>query len=255
MSDLVKVGGTQTEISPYAPRSFEGAWEMAQIVAKSRLAPSIATPEAAFVVMALGADMGMSLSQSLRGIQIIDGKACPTADCLVACVLTSGKAEYFTEVETTPDHSTWETRRKGESKPRRSTFTIQEAQAAGLVRAGSGWQKFPQRMLKARAKAFLVRDVYPDLALGLYTPEEIQETVPEPIRAQVVVEQVASQPVPQPVEERVAPPWAHALAEANDVKALRDVANALTKEGVPHTEIKPLFDARLAEIRSVEAAQ
>lgn len=249
MSNLARVESTQIEASPYSPRSFEGAWEMAQIVAKSRLAPSIQTPEAAFVVMALGADMGMSLSQSLRGIQVIDGKASPTADCLVACVLNSGKAEYFTEIETTPDHSTWETRRKGESKPRRSTFTMEDARLAGLVRPGSGWAKFPQRMLKARAKAFLVRDVYPDLTLGLYTPEELQDVAAEhePIRAQVVVESVTAAPA-EP--ERVAPPWAHAIAEAQDVKSLRDAANSLAREGIPGAEIKPLFDARLAELRA-----
>ena len=249
MSDLVRVGSTQMEASPYAPRNFESAWEMAQIVAKSRLATSIATPEAAFVVMALGADMGMSLSQSLRGIQVIDGKASPTADCLVACVLNSGKAEYFTEVETTPEKSTWETKRKGEAKPRRSTFTMEDARLAGLVRPGSGWAKFPQRMLKARAKAFLVRDVYPDLALGLYTPEELQDIAAdrEPIRTQVVVENVTT-PAVEP--EKVAPQWAHAIAEASDVKALRDAANALAREGIPGAEIKPLFDARLAELRA-----
>lgn len=248
----------QTAIDPYSPRSFEGAWELAQIVVKSRMNGSIQTTEAAFMVMALGNDMGLSVSQSLRGIQVIEGKACPSADCLVACVIRSGLAEYIVEVETNEDHSTWETKRKGEAKPRRSTFSMADAERAKLTSRGkdpsnSNWAKYPKRMLSARAKAFLVRDVYPDFALGLYTPEEIQDVSAErePIRTQVVVESVA----PAPVQERVAPPWAHALAEANDVKALRDVANALTKEGVPHTEIKPLFDARLAEIRSAEAAQ
>lgn len=251
MSDLVRVDSTQLVSSPYSPRSFEGAWEMAQIVAKSRLAPSIQTPEAAFVVMALGSDMGMSLSQSLRGIQVIDGKACPTADCLVACVLSSGKAEYFWEVETTKEKSVWETKRKGESRPRRSVFTIEDARLAGLIRPNSGWSKFPERMLKARAKAFLVRDVYPDLALGLLTPDELEDdnVLREPIRAQVIVESAAIEP-----QEAVsaAPAWAHSLANAADAHALRDVANALVKEGIPMAEIKPLFDARLAEMKAAK---
>ena len=251
MSDLVRVESTQLATNPYSPRSFEGAWEMAQIVAKSRLAPSIQTPEAAFVVMALGSDMGMSLSQSLRGIQVIDGKACPTADCLVACVLNSGRAEYFREVETTKERSVWETRRKGEAKPQRSVFTIEDARTAGLIRPGSGWAKFPERMLKARAKAFLVRDVYPDLSLGLYTPDEIEDdNVPrEPIRAQVIVESAVIEP-----QEAVsaAPAWAHSIVNAVDAHALRDAANGLVKSGVPMAEIKPLFDARLSELRAAK---
>ena len=249
MSDLARVESTQLVSSPYSPRSFEGAWEMAQIVAKSRLAPSIQTPEAAFVVMALGSDMGMSLSQSLRGIQVIDGKACPTADCLVACVLNSGRAEYFREVETTKEKSVWETRRKGEAKPQRSVFTIEDARTAGLIRPGSGWAKFPERMLKARAKAFLVRDVYPDLSLGLFTPEELgdESADREPIRAQVIVESAVIEPQEA---TNAAPAWAHSIANAVDAHALRDAANGLVKSGVPMAEIKPLFDARLSELRA-----
>lgn len=247
MSDLARVESTQM-IDPYMPRDFSAAWEMAQIVVKSRMAGSIQNPEAAFMVMALGSDMHMSVSQSLRGIQVIEGKPCPTADCLVACVLRSGLAEYFVEVETTADRSTWETKRKGEPRPRRSTFSMEDARQAGLIRQGGNWQKYPQRMLKARAKAFLARDVYPDLTLGLYTPEELgDETIDrEPIRAQVIVESAVIEP-----QEAVsaAPAWAHSLANAADAHALRDVANSLVKEGVPMAEIKPLFDARLAELK------
>jgi hypothetical protein len=32
-------------------------------------------------------------------------------------------------------------------------------------------------MCSARAKAFLARDIFPDVCFGLYTPEELQEAV------------------------------------------------------------------------------
>lgn len=239
MSNLARI--EPTSIDPYSPRSFEGAWELAQIVAKSRLG-NMPTPEAAFMVLALGNDMGLSVSQSLRGIQIIEGKPCPTADCLVACILRSGLAEYFVEVETTAEQSTWETKRKSESKPRRSTFTIEQARTAGLVKPNGNWVKYPERMLKARAKAFLARDVYPDLTLGLYTPEEIREPI------HVDVEQVES--VDEPIPYRVStPPWAAIIESARTLDELKTVCNDLVKkDGIPQDEVAPYFKARMAEL-------
>lgn len=252
-----------TAIDPYSPRTFEGAWELAQIIVKSRMNSSIQTPEAAFMVMALGSDMGLSVSQSLRGIQIIEGKACPTADCLVACVIRSGLAEYIVEIETTEDHSTWETRRKGEAKPRRSTFTIDDAKRALLTSRGkdpatNNWSKYPKRMLAARAKAFLVRDVYPDLALGLYIPDEIQ-TEDRPMRVEVEAEvntrAEVGEPVDasfydadQPQEPLGQPAWRVLLDRCDTVDELKTMSRRCVDEGVSAADVRIAFNVRLAEL-------
>ena len=245
-----------TAIDPYNPGNFSEAWRLAEIVAAARLAPGIATPEQALMILALGADLGLSSMQSIRGIHIIEGRPCPSADCLAACVLRSGLAEYFTEVETTEQLSTWETKRKNEAKPRRYTFSIEDAKRAGLTNRGkdpsqNNWNKYPKRMLSARAKAFLVRDVYPDLALGLYTPDEIAE---QPIHVQSEV--VASYPSagPDPVEQDVSNEWQARLMNAPDMQSLKDAANCIVKSGVPSDAVKPFFKARLAEIEGVDEA-
>lgn len=242
-----------TAIDPYSPRTFEGAWELAQIIVKSRMNGSIQTPEAAFMVMALGSDMGLSVSQSLRGIQIIEGKACPTADCLVACVIRSGLAEYIIEVETTEDHSTWETRRKGEKTPRRSTFTIEDAKRALLTSRGkdpatNNWSKYPKRMLAARAKAFLVRDVYPDLALGLYIPDEIE---PSSRRVEVEAEANARTEVGEPVDASfydadIEPTWVTALGECATEDQLKATARQAVNEGANAAQVKEVFASMFA---------
>ena len=240
-----------TSIDPYNPGNFSEAWRLAEIVAAARLSPGIATPEQALLILALGSDLGLSSMQSIRGIHIIEGRPCPSADCLAACVLRSGLAEYFTEIETTEASSTWETKRKNEAKPRRYTFSIEDAKRAGLLNRGkdpsqNNWNKYTKRMLSARAKAFLVRDVYPDLTLGLYTPDEISE---QPIHVQSeVLETYHSEPT--------APAWENAIAQAGDLQALKNAANHAIKSGVSMAEVKPIFDARLAEINNVpEAAQ
>lgn len=244
---------TQTQIDPYSPATFDDAWRLAKIVTSARFAPGISSPEQAILVLALGQDLGLSPMQSIRGIHIIEGRPCPSADCLVACVLRSGLAEYFSEVETTDTSSTWETKRRGEPKARRYTFSLEDAKRAGLTNRGkdpsqNNWNKYPRRMLAARAKAFLVRDVYPDLTLGLYTPDEIGE---QPV--QVTSEVVATYPAetvdpPSGEYPAAAPAWEDSLRTAADLKSLSRAANDAVKSGATMDEVRPVFEARKAEL-------
>jgi hypothetical protein len=56
-----------------------------------------------------------------------------------------------------------------------ATFTIQQAQRAGLIRGGSAWVTYPDRMLWARASAYVVRDFAPGVTLGLRLQDEMDE--------------------------------------------------------------------------------
>ena len=72
------------------------------------------------------------------------------------------------------------TKRKGDPDPISLSYTIDQAEQAGLLkptRSGkpSNWQKMPRQMLRARAKSELARLVYPDLLAGLYTPDELRD--------------------------------------------------------------------------------
>jgi len=65
-----------------------------------------------------------------------------------------------------------------------STFTIEEAKRAGLIRAGSAWTTYPARMLWARASAHVLTDYAPEIVLGMQTEDEAREVYalePEPI--------------------------------------------------------------------------
>src|SRR4029077_17919561 len=53
------------------------------------------------------------------------------------------------------------------------TWTIEQAKRAGLVRDGSGWMKYPEDMLVARATGTIGRRLFEDVILGLYAPEEM----------------------------------------------------------------------------------
>ena len=57
----------------------------------------------------------------------------------------------------------------------RTTFTIEDAQRAGLIRDKSPWKTHPARMLWARASKYVVTDYAPQVALGLALDDEIIE--------------------------------------------------------------------------------
>ena len=162
------------------PRSMNDAVRLAQRLHDSRMFSAYGTPQAVLSTLLLGRELGLPAMAALRSVHVIEGKHSLSADLMVALVLKSGLAEYFTLIETTDEICTYETWRKGKDKPQQLSYTIEQAEQAGLlyVRPGKqpgNWQKIPTQMLRARCKSELARLEYPDLIAGLYTPEELRD--------------------------------------------------------------------------------
>jgi hypothetical protein len=158
-----------------APRSFGEVRELAELAVASGLLPeAISTPEAAFVVIATGMELGLSPMQSLRGIHVVEGKPILAADLLVALAKRSPECLYFRLVESTYERATYETHRRGEPKPTSLTWTLEDARRADLIGRRT-WKAHPAAMLRARCAAALARAVYPDLLLGVYEESEGEE--------------------------------------------------------------------------------
>ena len=162
------------------PRSMNDAVRLAQRLHDSRMFSAYGTPQAVLSTLLLGRELGLPAMAALRSVHVIEGKHSLSADLMVALVLKSGLAEYFTLIETTDEICTYETWRKGKDKPQLLSYTIDQAEQAGLlyVRPGKqpgNWQKIPTQMLRARCKSELARLEYPDLIAGLYTPEELRD--------------------------------------------------------------------------------
>ena len=155
-----------------------GVWlmpvQLAQWMHDSRMFSAYGTPQAVLSTMLLGRELGMPAMAALRSVHVIEGKHSLSADLMVALVLKSGMAEYFQLVESTDKTCTFETKRKGAPQPQRLSYTIDDAEKAGIARKGN-WAKMPKQMLRARAKSELARLEYPDLLAGLYTPEELRD--------------------------------------------------------------------------------
>jgi 5'-3' exonuclease len=154
------------------PRSLGQASQLANALYQSRLfGGAYGTPQAVLSTIIAGRELGLPAMTSLRVFHIVEGKHQMSADYIRARVLQSKIARYFRCTERTPERATFETQREGDP-PMALTYTIAEAQAAGLVKPKSGWEKNPADMLVARASAKLARLVYPEVVHGLYAPEE-----------------------------------------------------------------------------------
>lgn len=131
--------------------------------------------EQALMLMIAGKDLGLSYAQALRAFHVIEGRPSLSADGMVAvCLNHPDKCEYFVTIESTDTLAIVETKRRGHPKPQRMSFSVDDAKRAGLFGRGN-WAKYPAAMLRARAKSALARDVYSDLLLGIYDPDETED--------------------------------------------------------------------------------
>ena len=90
----------------------------------------------------------------------------------------------FRSTEQTDKKCTVETQRKGWPKPVSITYTLDQAEKAGLLARSDAWKKHPSDMLYWRAVSRIISQVYPDIIQGFATVEEEEEN--PTTKAQVV---------------------------------------------------------------------
>lgn len=169
-----------------APRTFDDAWRMAEILAASDLVPKDfkGKPENCLIAMQWGAEVGLKALQSLQGIAVINGRPAMWGDSLIALARNSPLCEYV--VESDDGHTaTCKVKRRGEPEQVR-TFSMEDAKRAGLAGKQGPWVQYPQRMRQLRARAFALRDVFPDVLRGLPVAEEVMDMPREMGPAEVV---------------------------------------------------------------------
>lgn len=66
-------------------------------------------------------------------------------------------------------------------------YSLEDAKAAQLYpgKPGSGWQKDPAAMLRARLISKAIRMIAPEVVMGIYTPEEAADFTSEPVTTKV----------------------------------------------------------------------
>lgn len=213
----------------FEPANVDEGYELAKLlVASGLLGKSIQRPEAAFAVIAVGRELGLTAMQSIRSIHIIEGKPTLSADLIAAlCKSRPDVCLYFRMVESTATVARFETHRKGEPEPTPMTFSIEDAARAGVT-GKDNWKKYPAAMLRARCITALARAVYPDLAMGIYDPDEIEDApVVQQPRYEVVRQ--APTPPPAPVNDATFRKLCDRVDAAENGPTLNGIASATSK--------------------------
>lgn len=132
-------------------------------------------PEDAAVAIQWGMEIGLQPLQALQNVAVVNGNATLWGDALVALVKQSGLCEYLsTEWDEQTLTATVRTKRKGEPTEEVRSYSMADAQQAGLA-SRQTYQQHGRRMIQARARSHVLRDVYADLLKGFQIREILEE--------------------------------------------------------------------------------
>lgn len=177
--------------------SFEAMYRFAKAVHQSGLAPKGFTPESIVVAIQMGAELGLPPMASLQNVAVINGRPCVWGDAVPAVCMASGLFDhtaYSERIERdpktgAPTKAVCTCRRLPNGNIVEREFSLKQAHTAKLLEKPGPWQAYPDRMLQMRARAYALRDAFPDILRGFYVahagiivdgPEETDAPEPTP---------------------------------------------------------------------------
>lgn len=183
---------------PLVPQSMDEMYRMATAIVRAGMQPkSFGEGEraqaACFVAMQLGAEVGFPPMAAIQNIAVINGKPGVYGPAQMALVRASGLLEAieekFTGKEDADDWTAVCTVKRLGQIPETATFSVADAKKAGLWGKQGPWVQYRKRMLRMRARGFALRDVFPDVLLGLtYSMEELGDMHVGPDNARQVTQ-------------------------------------------------------------------
>jgi 5'-3' exonuclease len=162
------------------PQDLQSARSISKWIHNGQLYPQFPNPEAVFTIILRGKELGLSVTTALAGFHMVEGKPTASADLIRSLAERDVKCEYFRLVESSTKKAKWATKHRDHDAATEYEYTIEEAEAAGLLRPSrsgkpSNWVTRPRDMLTKTAASKLARIVYPGATLGLYCPEEMDQ--------------------------------------------------------------------------------
>jgi hypothetical protein len=178
----VDVGGTPSAAPPATipdtgsiaadiPASWVAAMRLAARIHSTPFVPKPlrGDPHSVLACILTGEELGLGPMQSLRMVNVIEGRPAASAELMRALVNRAG--HRLSVVDATVQQVTLYGQRRDTGAEARVTWTMQDAQRAKLT-TNPAWGKYPRSMLLARATSELCRMLFADVIGGLYTPEE-----------------------------------------------------------------------------------
>lgn len=169
----------ENKIALYQPKnlSLKEIDYLGGVMAASGRFQTIKDKAQAIVQILAGQELNFPPLVAMTKINIIQGKISMSAELMASMIKRSGEYDYKIVEHTNQKCSVQFYR--DEKKGYLSTFTIEDAKKAGVVKPGSGWQKFPRAMLFSRALSQGARIECPHILNGAYTSEEMGAPVDE----------------------------------------------------------------------------
>lgn len=127
----------------------------------------------AVVKILAGREVGLQPIESMTGIHVIKGKISLGANMMASAVKKNPDYDYRV-TKHTDNECVIDFFQNGENIGT-SSFTIKDAERAGVIVSGGSWKKYPKAMLFARAISAGVRYYCPDVFgyAPMYVPEEM----------------------------------------------------------------------------------
>jgi hypothetical protein len=160
--------------------NLEKGLQLAETIAKSGIAPVGFDKYKIFAVMLKGRELNIPPMQSLTSLYVVNGKVAMDAQTMLAVIYRSSQFEGIVFREE-PNSFTTTMKRKGK-EPVSYTFTMDDAAKMQTSKQGGGtmplvdkfnWKTMPKIMLKWRSISGCARMAFPDVIMGLYTPDEL----------------------------------------------------------------------------------
>lgn len=130
------------------------------------------------LVFMKGFELGLTVNQSMEGLCIINGKVSMYGDILLGYCLALPSCEYIEE-NYDPSTKTYfcKAKRKDRKEIERS-FSMQQAEKAGLLKKEGPWRLYPERMGQMRPRSWCLRDTWADKLMGVIAYEEALDCAP-----------------------------------------------------------------------------
>ena len=230
------------------------AWTMIQAVAPvvhgSRVF-GVSSPAQAAAIMLKGRELGLELMASFEFVQVVEGHVGLSPRGALAIIQSSPlcaglRIEDIKDAQGRPQACrVWMKRSNGFEFV--VEWSMADARAAGVVKAGSGWEKYPANMLRWRAVGFCADVVFPDIIGGMKRADELgADLTPNGDVIEGSWKEMA--PTAQPPPAPTAPPSPDPVAAALSAAVERFGAEAVmtaNSGAIPGTE---------AEVAAVVAA-
>lgn len=163
-----------SELAIITPKSVQETAELATRLAKSALLPEAyrgKEPDV-FLTLLAGSELGLLPVQSLNAFDVIKGKAAMKPVAMLALVRSHHSVEYV-RVAASATSATITSKLRGDDFIAQTTFTMEQAQKAGLA-GNDNYRRFPQQMLTWRCTGLHCRTHHGDIIGGYYTTEEAE---------------------------------------------------------------------------------